>query len=210
MSVSTTRFRPLGLVASLLIAAMLLAACGGGTQVTRVDADEQIDLTDRWNATDSRLVSEAMIEDMLTFPWVDRFRADNPERDRPRVIIQSVRNRSHEHIPVDTFINDLRRELIRAGRVDFVAGGAEREDLRDERRDQEFYADEETRARMGRELGADYALTGTINSFQDRLDGTRVTFYQVDLKLVDLESNIEVWNGQKQIQKVMHRARRGF
>lgn len=204
-----TFLRPTAVPLLCLTLAVLLAACAR-TEVTRLDPDEQVDLTDRWNATDSRLVSEAMIEDMLTFPWIDRFRSENPDRDRPRVIIQSVRNRSHEHIPVDTFINDLRRELIRAGRVDFVSGGAEREDLREERRDQEFYADEETRAQMGRELGADYALTGTINSFVDRLDGTRATFYQVDLKLVDLESNVEVWNGQKQIQKVMQRARRGF
>jgi len=191
-----------------LVVVLVLAACGG-TEVTRLDPSEQVDLTDRWNATDSRMVSEAMIEEMLTFPWVDRFLDEHSDRDRPRVIIQSVRNRSHEHIPVETFINDLRRELIRAGRVDFVSGGAEREELREERREQEFHADEATRARMGRELGADYALTGTINSFVDRLDGTRSTFYQVDLRLVDLETNVEVWNGQKQIQKIMQQPRRG-
>ncbi|MCP1727964.1 uncharacterized protein (TIGR02722 family) [Natronospira proteinivora] len=200
------RFLP-GLLITVLIAT--LVGCGG-TEVTRLDPDEQVDLTDRWNATDSRLVSEAMIEEMLTFPWVDRFHSANPDRDRPRVIIQSVRNRSHEHIPVETFINDLRRELIRAGRVDFVAGGADREDIREERRDQEFHADEATRAEMGRELGADYALSGTINSFVDRLDGTRATSYQVDLRLVDLETNVEVWNGQKRIQKVMQQSRRGL
>lgn len=187
-----------------------LAACSGSPEVHRLDPDEQVDLTDRWNATDSRLVSEAMIEDMLTFPWLERFQAEHSDRDRPRVIIQSVRNRSHEHIPVDAFINDLRRELIRAGRVDFVAAGEEREDLREERRDQEFHAAEETRSRMGRELGADYALTGTITSFVDRIGGVRSTFYQVDLKLVDLESNVEVWTGQKKIQKVMERPRRGL
>jgi hypothetical protein len=112
-----TFLRPTAVPLLCLTLAVLLAACAR-TEVTRLDPDEQVDLTDRWNATDSRLVSEAMIEDMLTFPWIDRFRSENPDRERPRVIIQSVRNRSHEHIPVDTFINDLRRELIRAGRVD--------------------------------------------------------------------------------------------
>ncbi|MEA5445730.1 penicillin-binding protein activator LpoB [Gammaproteobacteria bacterium AB-CW1] len=195
----------------ILLALVAVAVSGcGGTQVERVGADEQVDLTDRWNITDSRNVASVMIDDMLTFPWLERFRADNPDRDRPRVIIQSVRNRSHEHIPVDTFINELRREMIRSGRVDFVAGGAERDEIRDERRDQEFHADPETAARMGRELGADYALVGSIDSTIDRLDGTRVTSYQVDLRLVDVETNVDVWHGQHQEQKVMRRARRGL
>jgi len=37
-----------------------------------------------------------------------------------------------------------------------------------------------------------------------------VTFYQVDLKLVDMESNIEVWNGQKKIQKLQEKSKFGF
>jgi penicillin-binding protein activator len=201
-----TKITRTGLLAA---AAGLLLACASGPEVTRVAADAQIDLTDRWNATDSRLVAEAMMDDMLDFPWLNEFRADT-RRERPRVIIQSVRNRSHEHIPVDTFINDLRRELLRSGLVEFVAGGAEREDVREERRDQDLYASEETRARMGAELGADFALTGSINSFVDQLDRTRVTFYQTDLRLIHLETNREVWNGQKQIHKVMERRRGGF
>jgi penicillin-binding protein activator len=60
------------------------------------------------------------------------------------------------------------------------------------------------------ELGADYALSGSIHSFVDQLDGTRVTFYQTDLRLVDLESNREVWSGQKKIQKLMERRRGRF
>jgi hypothetical protein len=121
---------------SALAAAALLAACASGPEVTRLDPPVQVDLTDRWNATDSRLVAEAMMDDMLDFPWLEDFRADSG-RDRPRVIVHSIRNRSHEHIPVDTFINDLRRELIRSGLVDFVAAGDEREDIREERRDQD-------------------------------------------------------------------------
>jgi len=176
-----------------------LSACGG-TQVSRVGADKQIDVTDKWNSTDSKLVADQMIEDMLTFPWLKKW---NGNHDRmPRVIIQSVRNKSHEHIPVDTFINDLKRAMLKSSKVQFVSGGAAREEVREERKQQDVYASEDTRAQMGAETGADYALSGSINSTVQQADGTRVTFYQVDLNLIDLTTTEEVWYGQKKIKKV--------
>ena len=94
-----------GLVLALVVAGM--TACGG-TKVSRVGAEKQIDLTDRWNSTDSKQVANQMIEDMLTFPWLGKW---NKSHERPpRVIIKTIRNKSHEHIPVDTFINDLKRD----------------------------------------------------------------------------------------------------
>ena len=194
----------------LLASALVLAGCGG-TSVSRVDAAEEIALTDRWNATDSRMVSQEMIDDMLSFPWLDRWRRAHAERDRqPTVIVMGVRNRSHEHIETNTFINDLRRAMIRSGQVDFVAGGDVRDAIRDERRDQEFQARAGTAAALAQEVGANFALSGSIDSWVDQLDGRRVTNYQIDLKLVDMETNREVWAGQKNLQKFQQRSRFGF
>lgn len=44
----------------------------------------------------------------------------------PTVVIGSVRNKSHEHINVETFIKDMERALINSGKVDFVANAEER------------------------------------------------------------------------------------
>ncbi|MFA9460608.1 penicillin-binding protein activator LpoB [Thiohalorhabdus methylotrophus] len=188
--------------AGLLMAAVVatgLTACGG-TQVSRVGANKQIDVTDKWNSTDSKLVAKQMIKDMVSFPWLEKW---NQKHDRmPRVIIKTVRNKSHEHIPTDTFINDLKRAMLRNGQVEFVSGGAAREEVREERKEQDIYASEDTRAEMGAETGADFALAGSINSTVQQADGTRVTFYQVDLNLVDMTTTQEVWYGQKKIKKV--------
>ena len=43
---------------------------GCATSVERVDTDKVIDLSGRWNDTDSRLVSEEMIKDALSRPWL--------------------------------------------------------------------------------------------------------------------------------------------
>ncbi len=196
----------------ILIVVVILISTGIGcatVDVDRIDTKETVDLTDRWNDTDSRLVAEEMIGDMLEFPWIRNYQ-QRTGNVKPTVIIQHISNRSHEHIAVDTFVNDLKRTMIRSGKVEFVVGGEERQNVRDERRDQELYSKEGTQAAMGEEQGANYALSGSIDSIVDQLGGKRVTFYQVDLKLIDMSSNREAWNGQKKIKKVQTRSRFGL
>lgn len=182
---------------------VLLTACSG--TVKRLDTNEDVMLSDRWNDTDSRLVAEEMMNDMLTFPWFRNYNFSN--KGNPTVIVQTIRNKTSEHIPVDTFINDIKRSLLRAGKVDFVVSGAERDEIRNEREEQELNAAPDTVAKFGLEQGAGFALSGTINSIVDSNGDQRVSFYQVDLKLIDMTTNREVWNGQKKIKKL---ADKGF
>ncbi len=185
----------------VLFLGLVLAGCA--TQVDRVDTDEPIDLTGRWNDTDSRLVSEEMVSDLLSRGWIERHQAR--DGDRPAVIVGQVRNLSHEHINTNTFIRDIERELINSGQVVFVAAPGERDSIRDEREDQARHARPDTANPPGQELGADYMLTGTINTIMDTEGRTEVAYYQVDLALTSLRDNTRVWVGQKQIRKVIRR-----
>jgi len=189
-----------------MLALMAVTMVGCATKVSRVDTDEEIALSDRWNDKDSQLVAEEMITDMLSFPWARDFEMNN--NARPTLIIQRISKKSHEHIAVDTFVNDIKRSIIRSGRADFVAGGAERDAIREERRDQELNAAKAKE--QGNEQAADFAISGSINSIVDQVGGKRVTFYQVDMKLIDMEKNREVWNGQKKIKKLQDKNSFGF
>ena len=178
--------------------------CGKSVEVARVDSGKEIALTDKWNDEDSRLVAEEMINDMLSYPWISQFNQRFPGKE-PLVTVQRVRNKSHEHIAVDTFVNDIKRGVIRCGKAGFIATLEERQDTRAELADQDMNASADTRMEMGEEDGANFALSGTINSIVDQLDGQRVTYYQVDLKLINLQTAREVWNGSKKIKKFMER-----
>lgn len=193
------------ILASLLGASVLLSA-GCATKVTRLDEGVEVALSDRWNAKDSELVANEMIEDMLSFPWARDFQLNFNQR--PAVIVQHISNLSHEHIAIDTFINDIKRAVIRSGRADFVVSGEERDSIREERREQELNS--RNAKAQGQEDAADFALSGSINSIVDQVGKKRVTFYQVDLKLIDMQSNREVWNGQKKLQKLQNKKSFGF
>lgn len=186
------------LVAFLAVVVPLLFS-GCATKVERVQTDEVIDLSGQWNDTDSRLVSEEMMNEVLARPWVDDYvrRHNKP----PAVIVGEVRNLSHEHLNVNLFLNDVEKALINSGRVKVVASRVEREEIREERADQDINASEETRKAMGRELGADFMLKGSINTIVDEEGKKAVKFYQVDLTLISLVDNSKVWVGQKKIKK---------
>lgn len=193
--------RRLTLIAALS-ASLVIAGCS--TSVKRLDSGAVTDLSGEWNDTDSRLVSEEMIRDVLGRPWIDRFIADNG--NRPAIIVGEVRNLSHEHINVATFINDMERELINSGGVDFVASKTERNEIREERADQELNASNETAKQMGLEFGADFMLKGSINSILDTEGDEQVRFYQIDLNLISLADNRKVWAGQKKIKKLVDKS----
>ena len=194
--------------AGLALAALaVLSACA--TKVERIDESKAVDLSGGWNDTDSRLVSQEMIQDSLSRPWLQEFRG-RAGQARPAVIVGEVRNLSHEHINTNTFTLELERALINSGKVDFVATKQERQGIRDERKDQDLNAREDTRNAMGKELGADFMLTGSINTIVDPNGDTQVLFYQVNMTLISLSDNRKVWVGQKDIRKLVTRSKMRF
>ena len=188
----------------VLCMGLSLVACG--TSVKRVETEKVIDLSGQWNDTDSRLVSEEMIKDALSRPWHSAYMTGHGG-EQPVVIVGTVRNRSHEHINVRTFVKDLEGALINSGEVDFVASSEERGEIRDERKDQAVHSSEETAKSEGEEIGADFMLQGSINSILDKVEGEAVIFYQVNLELIEIETNKKVWIGEKKIKKYVKRSR---
>lgn len=193
------------LLLSLIV--LLFTGCAS-VKVDRVEVDETVDLSGKWNDTDSRMVSEEMITDALNRPWIGKFRT--AERKDPVVIVGTVRNRSDEHINTQTFIKDLERALINSGEVAFVASARERGEIRDERLDQASHASEDTVKEEGQETGADYMLQGSINTITDRVKGKEVRYYQVNLELIDIQSHQKVWIGEKKIKKLVKQSRFGL
>ena len=196
--------------ALLLVAAAALAC--SNKHVTRVEPDTVTDLSGAWNDTDSRLVANALIAQSVSGPWLERY-YNNHGGDVPAVIVGEFRNRTSEHIEVTVFVRDVEHAYINSGLVSVVASSEEREEIRGERDDQQEFARADTRASLGQELGANYILQGDLTSIEDEEETTRfgatrkekIVFYQVDARLIDLETNVVVWAGQHEIKKYIER-----
>ncbi len=179
---------------------LTIVSCAS-TKVRRAETDTVTDLSGKWNDTDSRLVSEEMIRDMSSRPWLDNFVADNNRN--PVVIAGYIRNNSSEHIETTVFIKDIERSMLNSGRVELVANATERLQIRAERDNQQGQASEESVKALGEELGADFMLLGVISTQTDALDKTTAITYQVDIELISIESNRKTWIGNKKIKKII-------
>lgn len=185
-------------VYTLLIAATLLGGCAKKV-VTRIDPNQQVDLSGRWNDTDSKLTAEAMMKDVLSRPWLTNF--TKAKGKQPVVIVGIISNKTDEYIQPETFINDMQRELINSGMVRIVQNSVLREAMRKERGDQQQFSSPETAKKFGKELGADFMMFGTLINTPDQEGKRKLNVYQVDLTLADMETNELVWSGNKKIKK---------
>ncbi|MCL2720891.1 MAG: penicillin-binding protein activator LpoB [Treponema sp.] len=187
----------------VLISVLLLSACG--TTVKRVESGTQPDLSGYWNAIDVRIVCESLINDCLTSPRVDQAIRAAGNR-KPTVIVGRFRNESSEHIDTEIISSTMERVIFDSGRLDFVAPAGLRQELRAERQDQQNNASEETTARLGREIGANYMLTGHVRTIVDREGNRTVRTYYVTAELTNIETNARVWIGQNDdITKIVRR-----
>jgi uncharacterized protein (TIGR02722 family) len=187
------------LLIPVVATAVLLGPSCANRKVTRIDPNQQTDISGRWNDSDSKLVANEMIKDVLERPWRTNFEKEKGRA--PVVIIGSVRNKTSEQIDPIMFIKDLEKNFINSGTVKVVQSGDERNQVRDERNDQQTFSSEETKKKWGREKGADFMLNGVIASVDDAYKNQKTVAYQVNLELTNLETNEKVWIGEKEIKK---------
>lgn len=192
------QIKRIALATILAVSGIFITSCG--RQVTRVGIEETIDISGRWNNTDSREVAEQMTSQILSGSWIGDHQESNAGK-KPVVIVGMVQNKSHEHIDAETFVKDVERSFIQSQRVRLVQGGAKREELRAERADQQTNSSVSTMKKFGLENGADYILQGSINSIVDSHKKKKVVYYQVNLELTNIQSGEVVWIGEKKIAK---------
>jgi hypothetical protein len=200
--------RKLITISAMLLLVLFIFGCGSSRNVQRTSSDTTVDLSGRWNDTDSRLTAQKMVNGLLDARWISNYKKENQRK--PVIIVGNIKNNSSEHIQTKVFTKDIERELINSGEVKFVASSDERSEIRDERSEQQQYSSMETAKRLANETGADYMLKGVISTQNDSFDGEAVKFYQVDLELIDLESNEKVWLDSKKIKKLVEQSGYGF
>jgi uncharacterized protein (TIGR02722 family) len=185
----------------VLILSVFLFSVSCSRTVTRVDPSSQIDLSGRWNDSDSRKVADQMIHDLFKSDAFKKY-AEGLGR-KPVIVVGTIRNKTSEHIDAGNFVKKFELVIHQSGLAELVESEEFRDKLRKERAEQQDFADPATVARWGKETGANLMLFGEMNSETDVYNKKRVTNYITTLFLTDVETSKRIWYGQNEIKKLV-------
>lgn len=176
---------------------IVLVSCA--RTVTRIEPNTQIDLSGRWNDSDSRKVADQLIHDLFQSDTFKKY-TDGLAR-KPVIAIGMIKNKTSEHIDAGNFVKRFEIVIHNSGMAELVESSVFRDKLRLERAEQQDFSDPKTVAKWGKEIGADVMLFGEINSEIDTYSKKRVVNYITTFFLTDIETNKRVWYGQNEIKK---------
>jgi len=125
---------------------------------------------------------------------------------RPVLFVDRIKNKTTEHIDLESVTDSIQTKLINSGKFRFVDMTAvEQVRKQFDYQQQSGMVDEQTAARMGRQIGAEYMLYGNMASIVKKDKKTKDVYYKFTLKLTHLESGIVEWAGEKEIRKTKDR-----
>jgi len=143
------------------------------------------------------------VDDMMVFPPI----VDMTRERRPVLFVDRVKNKTSEHIDTESITDTIQTKLINSGKfrfVDMSVVNRVREQL--EYQQDSGMVDQATAAQMGRQIGAEFMLYGNLSSIVKRDDSTKDVYYKFTLKLLNIQSGIIEWSGEKEIRKTRKRS----
>lgn len=160
---------------------------------------------DKWNETDARKTAEHMIKGMLEKPWLAKFMQER-KGERPIVIVDDVENRTDEHLDVKQLTDYIQDELINSGKVRFVNKAHRQKLLEEIKYQQSGHVSKSTAKKDGKQLGADYILSGNISSSVHAMGERKTVTYQTALTLTNVETFEFEWSTKYEIKKNFRRS----
>jgi len=185
------RTRRLRHLVGLALLALTLAGCAATTR--QLDTDGTTVYDDTYGFSDKNEIVDVLTASLAASRPV----ASAPST--PIAVIYGVANRTSEHIDTSGITDDIRNALLRGGDLRFV-NRPQRDNLTLEA-DYQYagFVAPEQRVAEGRQVGADYIVSGTLRSIQKRqpaqwrLNKKRYTYYSMTLELTELETGELVW-----------------
>ena len=191
------------LSAVALSAAVIFSSCESSQRVTRVSEDSVTDIGGTWNDTDVRIVADQIVAGCLASPRIAEYPANHGGK-LPVIIVGSYRNKSDEHLDTEIITKKLEAALVNSGKVEFVASSSERDEVRNERNDQQINSSEDTAKSLGNETGADFILQGSVKTIVDTDGKIMSRTYYVTTELINIETNKKIWmDDNSSIKKII-------
>lgn len=183
---------------AMAVTGLLLVGCSGDPKIQYGDATSVETTTLDFGSTDLQTIAATLVDDLVTFPPIVQLTSNK----RPVVFVDTIKNKTTEHIDTESITDSIQTKLLKSGKFRFVDMTA----VRAVQEQMKFQADSGMvdpgkAAAFGKQTGAEYMLYGNMSSIVKRNSSTQDVYYKFTLKLMDLESGLMEWAGEKEIRK---------
>lgn len=210
------------LLAGIISSSVLLTACQSGPSVATRDGGNAgvtggsvsyqdataIETTSiDFGSTDLQQISTKMVDSLLTFPVI----VDITNKRRPVVFVDSIKNKTLEHIDTEAITDTIRTRIIRSGKFRFV-DMSKMTTLQQQMAHQNNsgMVNTSTAAKMGRQIGAEFMIYGNFSSIVKKNGAYKDVYYKFTMNMMDIETGIIEWSDEKQIRKIARRSQLGW
>ncbi len=185
-------------ISAVVMASLMMVACASGPKISYGDATAVETTTTGFGSTDLQTIAATLVDDLVSFPPVVQMTATR----RPVVFVDKIKNKTTEHIDTESITDTVQTKLLKSGKFRFVDMTAVRQ-IQEQMQFQmdSGMVDPSKAAAFGKQTGAEFMLYGNMSSIVKRNDSTKDVYYKFTLKLVNLESGIMEWAGEKEIRK---------
>ena len=102
--------------------------------------------------------------------------------------------------------NTIGTRLIKSGKFRFIDRTTDEALINEVKTQQDSgLVDKNTAVKFGKQIGAEYMLTGVISEIEQRAARVKDVYYKITLSLKNLETGILEWSDEKEIRKLSKR-----
>ncbi len=183
---------------TIIMTALMIVACSSGPKISYGDATAVETTTIGFGSTDLQTIAAKMVDDLISFPPI----VEMTSQRRPVVFVDKIKNKTTEHIDTESITDTVQTKLLQSGKfrfVDMTAVKAIQEQMQFQM--DSGMVDPAKAVAFGKQTGAEFMLYGNMSSIVKRNSNAQDVYYKFTMKLVNLETGIMEWAGEKEIRK---------
>ncbi len=183
-------------VLALLGLAVVLGGCSN--TVSYGDAQSAETTTIDFGSTDLQKIAADMVDSMMASGSV----AAITKNSRPIVFVESIKNKTSEHIDTESITDTISTKLLNSGKFRFVDMNrveSVREQLKFQNNDE--LVNQSTAIQFGKMVGAQYMLYGNLASIAKNAGSDKDVYYKMTMRLMDLQTGLIEWADETEIRK---------
>lgn len=196
-----------------LLCLVVLTSCSS-FKSERVDAKtsdkKASEITDNWVAEDTRQAVSKILAQMKNHKGYKRF-LKKMRGGEPKVFIAEVQNNTSEaYFPIDDMNDEFLNEVSATGEFILVDAKARNTLLKELTYQNDGMVDPSTAKSVGKQLGADLMIFGSVYMKPEKRDGKTLKEYSVNIRLTDIERGVEVMRTRTRVYKYSNKKSYGW